>query len=124
VQGVAVRLERRGRVLAVKRAAGGLLGGLWELPGGDLAPRENPLDGARRLLDEGLGLSASNIRTVGRVKHAFTHRDLTLHVLEAEASPGRLRRRGFAEHRWLAAEAFHDLPAATVTRKALAVFDR
>jgi A/G-specific adenine glycosylase len=124
VQGVAVRLERRGRVLAVKREAGGLLGGLWELPGGDLAPREKPMEGARRLLDERLGLTALHIRRAGRVKHAFTHRDLTLHVLEGEAGPERLRRRGFSEHRWLAPDALHDLPSATVTRKALAVFDR
>ena len=46
VRGVAVWLERRGRVLAVKREAGRLLGGLWELPGGDLERGEKPADGA------------------------------------------------------------------------------
>lgn len=121
VEGVAVWLERRGRVLAVKREAGGLLGGLWELPGGDLSAGERPVAGARRLLAERLGLEAEGLAKAGRVVHGFTHRELTLHVLRGEAAPGRLRRRGFAEHRWLAPDALRALPSATVTRKALAV---
>jgi A/G-specific adenine glycosylase len=121
VQGVAVWLERRGKVLAVKREAGGLLGGLWELPGGDLDRDEKPADGARRLLGEHLGLAASNLRRAGQVKHVFTHRSLTLHVLRAEAEAGRLQRRGFTAHRWLHPNALRDLPSASVTRKAVAL---
>ena len=121
VQGVAVWLERGGRVLAVKREAGGLLGGLWELPGGDLDPREKPIPGARRLLAERLGLGVEALSNAGRVVHGFTHRELTLHVLRGEAAAGRLRRRGFAQHRWLTPDALRALPCATVTRKALAV---
>ena len=123
VQGVAVWLERRGRVLAVKREAGGLLGGLWELPGCDLSRGEKPPDAARRLVGERLGLELIGVRLAGRVKHAFTHRDLTLHVLQAEAGPGRLRRLGFSQHRWLSPEALRALPSATITRKALGVVD-
>ena len=123
VEGIAVWLERRGRVLAVKREAGGLLGGLWELPGGDLARGEKPVDGAQRLVEDRLGLALINVRKVGRVKHLFTHRDLTLHVLRAEARPGRMRRVGFSAHRWLEPEALRALPSATVTRKALGVID-
>jgi A/G-specific adenine glycosylase len=121
VQGVAVWLERRGKVLAVKREAGGLLGGLWELPGGDLDRGEKPADGVRRLLGERLGLAASNLRRAGQVKHVFTHRSLTLHVLRAEAEAGRLQRRGFTAHRWLHPNALRDLPSASVTRKAVAL---
>ena len=123
MQGVAVWLERRRRVLAVKRAAGGLLGGLWELPGGDLLRGEKPEDGAQRLVSEGLGLELANVRRVGEVRHAFTHRDLTLYVLQADAGPGRLRRVGLSEHRWLSPSALRALPSATLTRKALGVID-
>jgi A/G-specific adenine glycosylase len=119
VRGVAVWLERRGRVLAVKREAGGLLGGLWELPGGDLDPGEKPEDGAQRLLSSQLALSVSGLRRAGRVRHVFTHRELTLHVLCADAQPGRVRRRGIARHRWLLESEMLELPAATVTRKAI-----
>jgi len=119
VRAVAVWLERRGRVLAVKREAGALLGGLWELPGGDLDAGEKPADGAARLLEAGLGLHVEAIRGAGRVQHEFTHRRLTLHLLRAEAVPGRVRRRGFSEHRWLSPSGLRELPCATLTRKAL-----
>ena len=124
LRAVAVWLERQGRVLAVKREAGGLLGGLWELPGGDLEPGEKPADGAARVIEAGLGLHIEAIRSAGSVRHEFTHRRLHLHLLRAEAEPGRVRRRGFSQHRWLAADELHRLASASLTRKALAVFHR
>ena len=124
IRAVAVWLRRGGRVLAVKRAAGGLLGGLWELPGGDLESREEPSAGATRLVDERLGLAIENLTTAGLVRHAFTHRDLSLYVFRADARPGRVRRSGFEQHRWLSAAAFERLARATVTRKAFAVLEK
>ncbi len=123
VRGVAVWLERRGRVLSVKREAGGLLGGLWELPGGELQRGEKPADGAARLTRAGLGLQIEAIRSAGRVQHGFTHRNLTLHLVRAEALPGRIRRRGFSQHRWLAPSSLREMATAALTRKALAVLD-
>jgi len=120
LRAVAVWLERQGRVLAVKREAGGLLGGLWELPGGDLEPGEKPADAAARLIEAGLGLHIEAIRSAGSVRHEFTHRRLRLHLLRAEAEPGRVRRRGFSQHRWLAADDLQHLASASLTRKALA----
>ena len=38
VEAVAALVIRRGKALAVRRPTRGLLGGLWDLPGGDLAP--------------------------------------------------------------------------------------
>ena len=55
-------IERRGRVLGVQRPEGGLLGGLWELPGGDLQPGETPEAGLRRCLAESLGLEVDRAR--------------------------------------------------------------
>jgi len=121
VQGVAVWLERAGRVLAVKREAGSLLGGLWELPGGDLEKGEKPEDGAQRLLETQLSVSVSGLRNAGRVRHVFTHRELTLHVLCGEAPPGRVRRSGISEHRWMGARTLRELPVASLTRKAIAL---
>jgi A/G-specific adenine glycosylase len=121
VVGVAIWLERRGRVLAVKRKAGGLLGGLWELPGGDLDRAEKPEDGAMRLLEARLGLLPSGLSRAGSVLHQFTHRTLTLHVLRAVCEAGRIRRRELDAHRWLTPGAFSELPVAALTRKALAL---
>ena len=115
--------QREQCALLVRRESGGLLGGLWELPGGDLEPGEKPADAARRALRAKLGLEVASLSRAGQVRHLFTHRDLTLHVLRGEALPGRVRREGIAEHRWLVADRVAELASATVTRKALALLD-
>jgi A/G-specific adenine glycosylase len=124
VDAVAALVERRGRALAVRRPEGGLLGGLWDLPGGDLAARERPADGLRRTLRERVGLDVEAVEPVGTVGHVFTHRRLRLHVYRCRAAAGRVRLDGFEAHRWLPASGLDALPTANVTRKALALVAR
>jgi A/G-specific adenine glycosylase len=121
VEAVAGLVRRRGRVLAVRRPSQGLLGGLWELPGGELAPREGPEAGLRRVFAERIGLAITRAESRGEVKHAFTHRRLRLHVFRCDTPEGRVRLDGPAAHRWLAPSALAELPQATLTRKALAL---
>ena len=110
VEAVAALLVRGARALAVRRPPRGLLGGLWELPGGDLAPGEPPAAGLARVLRERVGLALSEATPLGVVTHGFTHRALRLHVFRAEAPAGRVRRRELDAHRWLAPAAFSGLP--------------
>lgn len=117
---VAALLERKGRVLAVRRPPEGLLGGLWELPGGTLQPGEAPEAGLTRALREGVGLEPEDTAPRGWVKHVFTHRVLRLHVFRATAPPGRVRRSGFDAHRWLGRRGLEALPLSTLARKAVA----
>jgi A/G-specific adenine glycosylase len=119
VEAVAALIRRRGRLLAVRRPPHGLLGGLWELPGGEIAPREDPEAGLRRALAERTGLALTRAEKRGEVKHVFTHRSLRLHVFGCDTSEGRVRLSHFDAHRWLAARALAELPQATLTRKAL-----
>ena len=114
-------IARRGRVLLVRRPPGGLLGGLWELPGGELAPRETAAAGLARVLREGVGLQVAGVRRAGTVGHVFTHRVLELAVFRAEAA-GRVRRTAFDAHRWLEPHRLASLPTSTAARKALALF--
>jgi A/G-specific adenine glycosylase len=119
VEAVAGLILRRGRVLAVRRPPRGLLGGLWELPGGELAPRERPDAALRRALRDRTGLSIAGAERRGEVRHAFTHRSLRLHVFSCDTPEGRVRLAGFDAHRWLPPGALAELPQATLTRKAL-----
>jgi A/G-specific adenine glycosylase len=119
VEAVAALVVRRGRALAVRRPSRGLLGGLWDLPGGDLAPGEMPRAGLTRALRERAGLKIARASATGTVEHVFTHRRLTLHVYRASTSTDRIRLHGFAGHKWLAPGAISSLPHAAVTAKAL-----
>jgi A/G-specific adenine glycosylase len=118
---VAALVARGERLLAVRRPPEGLLGGLWELPGGELARGEAPRAALERALAEALGLALAGVAPLGRVRHQFTHRTLTLHVFRAEAKPGRIARRGFDAHRWVSRAAFARLGLSTLARKALAL---
>jgi A/G-specific adenine glycosylase len=119
VEGVAALVLRDQRALAVRRPPRGLLGGLWDLPGGDALPGEPAPDALARVLSAALGLRVVRVRPIGIVEHAFTHRALRLHVFRALAPPGRVRRAGFDAHRWLAPGALRRLPHGALTAKAL-----
>jgi A/G-specific adenine glycosylase len=119
VEAVAALVMRRGRALAVRRRPSGLLGGLWELPGADLAERERPAQGIRRALRDRVGLRIDRLQRAGSVDHGFSHRHLHLHVYQCRDPDGRVRLRDFDAHRWLGLAALAKLPQAAVTRKAL-----
>ncbi len=120
IEGAAALLLRGGKALAVRRTEGGLLGGLWDLPGGELDRGEDPATGLVRHLEEGTGLTLSAApEACGSVAHVFTHRRLRLHIFRAYAEPGRTKRRGFSDHRWLSPSRFSELPHARLTGKAL-----
>jgi len=80
---VAVGIVRRpdGRVLIDRRPYGGLLGGLWEFPGGKIEPGETPARAAVRELREELGVRAEPVAELPPVEHAYSHFTVTLHPL-------------------------------------------
>ena len=114
-------LTRRSRVLLVRRPPEGLLGGLWELPGDELAKNEPLGAGLSRAVQERVGLEVAGARRVGEVRHVFTHRVLKLHVFRARVESGRVRRAVFDAHRWVSPSAVNELPLSAVAKKALAV---
>ncbi len=119
IRAAAAWVTRRGRALAVRRPSGGLLGGLWELPGGEIRRGESPTRALRRALRDCAGLALRRVEPVGVVEHLFTHRRLHLHVFRGEAAAGRVRRRGIERHLWLPAGELAALPQSAMTRKAL-----
>lgn len=121
VEAVAGWVLRRGAVLAVQRPARGLMGGLWELPGGDLLAGEAPRAAMLRTLRERVGLTVRGATLSGAVDHAFTHLRLRLHVLRCSTPVGRVRLRDFSAFRWLAPGAIGALPHGAATRKVLAL---
>lgn len=122
MRAVAVRIERAGRILAVRRPESGLMAGLWELPGGGIEAGDEARDRVAEIVREAVGLRLREIESVGRVEHLFTHRRLALDVFRAHAEPGsRVRRREFVAHRWLPPAALLELAHAGPTRKAMAL---
>lgn len=81
-----------GRVLLAQRPPNGLLGGLWEFPGGTLEDDDPDLTAClQREIREELGVDIHVDEPFGRYDHAYTHFKITLHAylcrLNAEALP-------------------------------------
>jgi A/G-specific adenine glycosylase len=119
VHAVAALVLRRASALAVQRPEKGLLGGLWELPGGEIATGERGPAALARVLRERTGLEVASIERAGRFDYAFTHRALRTTVYRCEVSSGRVRLDGWDRHRWVSRETFTSLPLGTVSKRAL-----
>jgi len=116
VRAAVVVLRDRGRWLVQRRPEAGLLGGLWEFPGGKIAPGEAPGAAARRELREETGLAVRELRRAGVVRHAYSHFTVELHVFEGRRAGGRGRRMG-EDRRWVSPSELFALPIPKATEK-------
>ena len=78
----------RGRVLITRRPQDGLLGGMWEFPGGKLQPGEALDSCLMRELCEELGIQVSVGEPFGVYRHAYTHFRITLHAFRCTLKGG------------------------------------
>ncbi len=112
---VAAIVMRRGRVLICRRGTTGLLGGLWEFPGGRVARGESLQESVERLCEETAGIRVRCAGTMlGAVDHAYSHFKITLRAFRATGSAGRAcAAKPYSELKWVApgdldAYAFHN----------------
>lgn len=73
---------RNGRILIDKRKPEGLLGGLWEFPGGKVRPGESLEAALRREIREELDIEIEPGRQIATVDHAYTHFRVRIHAFE------------------------------------------
>jgi A/G-specific adenine glycosylase len=112
-------VERRGKLLLVRRPAGTLLAGTWALPSVELGAHESGAAACARALAE-LGLESEGpARAAGEIRHVFTHRDVAASVFRL-AARGRLR----GDARWVGADDLPALAISSFTRKTLALAPR
>lgn len=98
---VAAAISKGGRYLIVKRAAKGLLGGLWEFPGGDVADGETHEQAIKRIIREQTGLRVKTGDHVASVNHAYSHFRVTVHVYACQYSAGKAQVRDHTDAKWL-----------------------
>ena len=99
-----------GRVLVARRPAEGLLGGLFEFPGGKRREGETLEAACAREVREETGLRVEVTAPFVAVDHAYSHFRITLHTFHCRVLGGRLAPSGCEDPRFVAVEDLTALP--------------
>jgi A/G-specific adenine glycosylase len=116
---VVAAIAREGRYLLGKRPPNGLLGGLWEFPGGKIQPGESHAEALRRECREELGVAVRVGGLVSTVRHAYTHFKVTLNVYHCTLEQGEPIAKSHTELRWVASAEFPTLAFPKANHKFL-----
>ena len=107
-------------LLIAQRPTDGMLGGLWEFPGGKLEATDADLLAClRREIAEELAIEIEVLDPVTTVGHAYTHFRITLHAFHARWLAGAPQTLGVADWRWVGLEQLGDFPFPVTDRKVI-----
>ena len=104
------------QVLIARRPSNVDQGGLWEFPGGKLAPYETGLEGLKRELHEELGVEIVRAQPLIRVHHEYPDKHILLDVWQVHEFAGEPFGREGQAVRWVPMEelANYPFPAANL----------
>jgi A/G-specific adenine glycosylase len=105
------------QVMIARRPSSGLLGGLWEFPGGKLEPGEDFEQGLRREILEELGVTVLVGEPFGVYNHAYTHFKVTLHAFTCRLQSGEPQPLQASELRWVSPVQLPDFPMGKIDRQ-------
>ena len=92
---------KNGRVLITRRKPDGLLGGLWEFPGGKVLEGETPEAACIREIREEVNLGVQIDGFVKRIRHAYTHFKIVADVFACHHLSGTIRLKGPVDFKWI-----------------------
>lgn len=104
-------------VLIAQRPEEGLLGGLWEFPGGKREPGESLRRCCAREIAEEVGLRVRVGRKLLTIRHAYSHFRITMHVFECRYLGGEPRPLGCQKVRWVSRRHLWRYPFPSANRK-------
>lgn len=96
------------KMLIQQRPAEGLLGGLWEFPGGKQESGEVLEATVTREITEELGIEVTVGEKIATVKHAYTHFIITLHAYHCQYVSGTPEPKAAQGWRWVTLEELSD----------------
>ncbi|UXE61088.1 MAG: A/G-specific adenine glycosylase [Woronichinia naegeliana WA131] len=108
--GVAVVINDQNQILIDRRPPEGLLGGLWEFPGGKIEANETVEDCIKREILEEIGIEITVGKSLITIDHAYTHFRVTLYVHLCQYVSGTPRAIECEEVRWVTLEAIDSFP--------------
>ena len=110
---------KNGRFLITLRPSKGLLGGLWEFPGGKREEGEDLPACLKREIREELGIEIEVGEGLVSVKHAYSHFRITLHVFDCRYAGGKIRLLACDDYRWITSEELDAFAFPAADRKVI-----
>ncbi|CAB1063617.1 A/G-specific adenine glycosylase (EC [Olavius sp. associated proteobacterium Delta 1] len=111
---------KNSRVIITRRKPEGLLGGLWEFPGGKIKKNETAKAACIREIKEEVNLAVKVDSHLCMVKHAYTHFKIQMDVFCCSYISGRVKLTGPVDHRWIRLNQLDDYPLPKANHKFLA----
>ena len=108
---------KRGRILIQRRPPQGLLGGLWEFPGGKRERGESFEQCVRREVREELGIAVKVGKQVAAAEHGYSHFSITLHAFSCKHVRGRVRLLHATAFKWVRPGELKDYAFPAANRK-------
>ena len=107
-------------LLIAQRPQTGMLGGLWEFPGGKLEPEDADLAAClRREIQEELGIEIAVGEPLTVVRHTYTHFRMTMQVFHARYTAGTPQALGCADWRWVTLDELDAFPFPVTDQKVI-----
>ncbi len=103
-------VRKENKVLITRRKLDGLLGGLWEFPGGKVETGEEADRACVREILEETGVEAEVDTFLTRVRHAYTHFKIEMDVFYCNYLSGEVRLNGPIDHKWIRVEDIDQFP--------------
>jgi A/G-specific adenine glycosylase len=112
-------IQRNGCLLIVQRKSTGLLGGLWEFPGGKINNGESAKEACIREMKEKVNVVFSLPEFVTEIKHAYTHFKIKMKIFECKYSSGKISLKEHPDFRWIKIDEISDYPVHRANLKIL-----
>jgi A/G-specific adenine glycosylase len=110
-------VQRDGEFLIARRPSEGLLGGMWEFPGGKQEPGEDLEACLRREIKEEMGVDITILAPFGIYKHAYTHFRVTLHAFLCRLNAGEPRALEASQIAWVVSNDLANYPMGKLDRQ-------
>jgi len=117
-------IRKNGRLLITRRKSDGLLGGLWEFPGGKVLINESPEITCVREVKEEVNLKINVDSHLTQVRHAYSHFKIKLDVYLCTYVSGKIKLNGPVDNKWIFPSKIQDYPFPKANHKFFpALFD-
>ncbi|MBC8186323.1 A/G-specific adenine glycosylase [candidate division KSB1 bacterium] len=112
-------VQKSGHILIVQRKSSGLLGGLWEFPGGKIKNDESAINGCIREMREKVNAEVTQPEFLAEIKHAYTHFKIKMNIFKCLYSSGKIILNEHQDFRWIKIKEISEFPVHGANLKIL-----